>query len=88
MHVLDRLERLVEELEGLDLAESLVLVQIIEQIPVLGVLQHDVDLFLLLEDLVELDDVGMLEPPVDEDLSPEVFPIHTRHFSTDINLKT
>ncbi len=57
VHVLDGLCRLVEKLEGLDLAESLVLVQVVEEVPELSVLEDDVHHLLLLEDLVELNDV-------------------------------
>jgi len=52
----------------------------------LGVLEHDVDLLLLLEDFIELDDVWMLQPAVDEDLSPEVFLIDRGDFAGDVDL--
>jgi len=86
VHVLDGQEGLIEELKGLDLAESFVLVQIVEEVAMFGVLEHDVDLLLLLEDLVEFDDVWMLQPAVDEDLSPEVFLVDRRDFAGDVDL--
>ena len=87
VHVLDGQRGLVEELEGLDLAEALVLVEVVEEVPVLGILQDDVDLLLLLEDLVELDDVRVAQPAVDEHLSPEVFLVHGRDLAGDVDLQ-
>ena len=86
LHVLDGQDGLVEELEGIDLAESLVLVEVVEQVSMLGIFQNDVDLFLLLEDLVELDNIGVGQPTVDKYLSPEVFLIDRRDLASDIDL--
>ena len=76
VHVLNSLKGLEEELEGFDLAEPLILMQVVEQIPMLCILQHDINLLLLLKHIIELDDIFMPEPFVDKHLSPEVFPIH------------
>ena len=73
MHVLDGHEGLVEKLEGFDLAESPMLVQIVEQVALLSILYDDVYFLLILEQIVELDDVFVTQVTMDKHLSPEVF---------------
>ena len=86
MHVLDCQNGLVPKPEGLGLVEFGVVVEVVEQVSMLGIFQNDVDLFLLLEDLVELDNVGVGQPAVDQYLSPEVFLIDRRDLASDIDL--
>jgi len=88
VHVFYRLECLIEKFEGLDLAKSFVLMQIIEEIPMLCILEHDIDLPFLLEDLIEFDDILVSQSPVDKHLSPEVFLINSWDLAREINLKS
>ena len=60
VHVLDSHQGLIEELEGLDLIKPLELVEVVEEIAVFGIVQHQVDELTVLEHFVELDDVLVL----------------------------
>ena len=65
MDVLQGQRRLIKELHLLQLGNvPLVLVEIAEEIAVLGILKEKVESAVLFDEILELDDVGMIEPHV------------------------
>lgn len=77
MQVVDSVEDLLQELGGLLLRQGLFLSQEVEELAPGHQLQDENDVSLVLEDVVQRDDVGVLDLPQDVHLALDLLPAHS-----------